>query len=81
MPRVRKTVSLHPETVQKVAKGEVKKRRAPRRSSRNGRVTSVHLEDVLDPLLVVYVRQNGLKRSEMVILDQNTILIPRKASS
>ena len=80
MTAVRKTVSLHPQTVQKVAKNAVatypaKKKPGKRKRPSNSRVKHTVWHDGVDPLIVAWVRENKIHWRRIEVVNATTIIV------
>lgn len=77
MSAVRKTVTLHETTVQKVAKNAIMLHRKPRKAKRpsNSRVQVSHWSDGVDPLIVRYIEQNQIHHSRIEVISPGVIII------
>lgn len=77
---VQKKASLHEKTVQKVAKGEVKKpRKKPTlRRSRNTKVVTEKWSDNVSPLIVQWVKDNHIHWSRITVESYTSIRIASK---
>lgn len=77
---VQKKASLHEKTVQKVAKGEVKKQRKmpTLRRSRNTKVVKTKWSDDISPLLVQWVKDNNIHWTRVQRVSYTSINIAPK---
>lgn len=81
MAALRKTTSVHPKTVQKVADNVVlisRKKRAPAKRSRNSKVVVTHWYDGIDPLIVAWVRANKIHYTRVEVVSPTEVIIRAK---
>lgn len=69
---VRKVVTVHPKTIQAVAKGQHVKKKTRKKGSKNSRVVTVQ---ALDPMLVKWMRQNNVKLQDVEAIVSPTQII------
>lgn len=79
MARVRKTISVHEKTVQKVAQNAVATYPAPRKRRtsrpRNTRVQVTSFLDDLDPLVLEYISRNNIPLKLISVVSSTEIVI------
>lgn len=78
MGKIRTEVSLHPTTVQKVAKNMVmisKPRRKPLQRTRNSAVKRKHYLDGVDPMIVAWIRENKIFYKRVEVVSPTQVLI------
>jgi len=69
---VRKVVTVHPKTVQAVAKGKHVKKKPRKTGAKNSRVVTVQ---GLDPMLVSWMKQNHIKLQDIEAIVSPTQII------
>lgn len=79
MTAVRRTVSVHPQTVTKVSKDMIAlhpaKKTGKRKRPSNSRVKHTVWHDGVDPLIVAWVRQNKIHWRRIEVVNATTIIV------